>query len=66
MQLVKADNKNHRSIFTIGLANYLVREGYQIYKIVPNRDNPEKAVFIFKNEDTLLDAIKRYSDNLER
>lgn len=53
--------KYHKTIFSIKLANYLLKEGFTIYKILPHKDNPREAVFIFENAENLGQAIKDYA-----
>jgi hypothetical protein len=46
-------------IFTAKLARHLLKQGYQIVDIKPNKDNPERTVFIFMDCEGLKESIKR-------
>lgn len=48
-------------IFTAKLARYLLKRGYQIVDIKPNKDNPDRTVFIFIDCDGLKESIKEFS-----
>ena len=45
-------------IFTAKLARKLLRDGYTIVDIEPNKDNPERTVFYFKYCEKLESALK--------
>ena len=48
-------------IFTAKLARYLLKQGYQIIDIKPNKDIPERTVFIFIDCDGLKESIREFS-----
>ena len=48
-------------IFTGKLARYLLKQGYQIIDIKPNKDNSDRTVFIFKDCEGLKDSIREFS-----
>lgn len=41
----------HKSIFTAGVARYLLRLGNPIYDIKPDKKNRDKTIFIFEETD---------------
>lgn len=45
-------------IFAGGVARELLRRGYQIVDVRPNRDYPERSVFIFKDVPGLKDDLR--------
>lgn len=47
-------------VFLSCIAQKLVKEGYQIVDLAPNRRNIDETVFYFKNEKGLEDKIKQY------
>ena len=47
-------------VFLSCIAQRLVKEGYQIVDLAPNRRNIGETVFYFKNEKGLEDKIKKY------
>jgi len=58
MNLLKNDVK---LIFTAKLARHLLKQGYQIIDIKPNKDNSDRTVFIFIDCDGLKESIKEFS-----
>lgn len=48
-------------IFTAKLARYLLKQRYQIVDIKPNKDNPERTVFIFADCDGLKESIREFT-----
>lgn len=42
------------------LCRYLVEQGFNPYKIVPDRDNPRYNVWLFDQSEQLTTAILRY------
>lgn len=58
-------NKNTIIIFTAKLARNLLKDGFTIVDIKPDRtDNDGKrSVFVFKKENYIEEAIKRYEKN---
>ncbi len=48
------------TIFTANKARELLKAGYTIIDIKPDKNDPEgkRSVFVFKNEEGLLDKIK--------
>ncbi len=49
------------TIFNPALARILLKQGYKIIDIKPNREDEAKTVFIFKIEDGILDFVKSYN-----
>lgn len=49
---------NVKLVFTAKLARCLLRLGYQIIDIKPNKNNPNRTVFIFKDCEGLKEAIR--------
>jgi len=50
-------------IFTAKLARHLLKLGYQIIDIKPNKDNPDRTVFIFRDSPELKRIIREAQDN---
>lgn len=63
----KGEQKSMQSevklIFTAKLARYLLKQGYQIIDIKPNKDNPERTVFIFMDCAGLKEIIREFKQN---
>lgn len=50
----------HILIFNAKLAKQLLKSGYTISDIKPNRDLPNASVFVFLNEDGLLSKVNEF------
>ena len=50
-----------KSIFSPRMARILLKNGYEIIDIKPFKENRDKTIFIFKNEDGLINTISRCS-----
>ena len=51
-------------IFTAKLARHLLKQGYQIIDIKPNKDNSDRTVFVFNDREGLKESIREFSDRL--
>ena len=49
-------------VFTPKLAKKLLKKGYQIVDLKPNRDNSERTIFVFRNDAGLIEDIKNLAD----
>ena len=49
--------RENRIVFKGSIARQLLREGYTIVDIKPDKVNSNKSVFVFKNEDGLEDRM---------
>lgn len=52
-------------IFTGKIARALLRKGYQIIDVKPNKDFPERTVFIFKDVPGLKEEVRKLSEKQE-
>lgn len=48
-------------VITAQLARRLLKEGYKIVDIKPDKNNHDRTVFIFKNENGLQDKIREFT-----
>lgn len=51
--------KNNIVVFTGRIARELLKKGFTIVDVKPNREQPLASVFIFKNEKGLEEEIKK-------
>jgi len=49
-------------IFTGKMARALLRKGFQIVDVKPNKDFPERTVFVFRNDIGLKEEIQKLSN----
>ena len=47
-------------VFSPQVAHYLLRRGFPIINIKPDKNNRDKTIFIFKKDEALFDAIEDY------
>ena len=52
--------KNNITVFNAGLAKKLIKLGYVVKDIEPNRNNPQKTVFFFEATEEVKNIIKNY------
>lgn len=52
--------KNNITVFNAGLAKKLIKLGYVVKDIKPNRNNPQKTVFFFEATEEVKNIIKNY------
>lgn len=45
------------SIFNPKIARSLLKKGYKIIDIKPTKENPDKTIFIFRNDKSLMDEV---------
>lgn len=52
--------KNNITVFNAGLAKKLIKMGYIVRDIEPNKENPLKTVFFFDASEEIKKIIKDY------
>lgn len=52
--------KEYQCIVTAVLARHLLKQGFTIVDIKPQKENPDKTVFVFSNSDKLQESIQNY------
>lgn len=55
--------KKYKSIFEPRVARFLLKKGNSIFDIKPNKDNPQKTIFIFEETEKLKEDMKNISKN---
>ncbi|MEY8415641.1 hypothetical protein AAK964_05020 [Tissierella praeacuta] len=60
---MKKEKKKYVTIFTAGLARQLLKKGYMIADIKPHRENEDASIFVFFNEDGLMQDVYRLKNN---
>lgn len=56
--------KNAVTIFSASTARKLLKDGYTISDIKADRTDPDgkRTVFVFKNENNIMDKVKEYKE----
>lgn len=51
-------------IFSASMARKLLKDGYVISDIKPDKTDPDdkRTVFVFKNENNIMDKVKEYKE----
>lgn len=52
-------NSRHKLVSSTRIASRLLKEGYKVVDINPDRDNSDRTVFIFESSDDLLSEIEK-------
>lgn len=52
--------KQHKCIVTAVMARYLLRQGFVITDIKPQKENPDRSIFVFLNTPELQKAMDNY------
>lgn len=61
--LYEDETKGHMIVFSGRIANELLRKGYTITEVRPDKRNKIKSVFVFKSEHGIEDEIVRLSQD---
>ena len=58
------NKKEARLIFNMGVARALLKAGCQVVDCKPDRTNPDKAVLVFKNDETFEREFARINKEI--
>ena len=65
MNTIEKDTRKSRLIFDAKIARKLLKLGYVVIDIKPNRENTDKSVFVFENTDAFKDALTQIMDEIK-
>lgn len=57
-------NKDAKLIFNAGTCRSLLKANCQIIDIKPDRENPDKTVFVFKNDEHFQEQFERINKEI--
>lgn len=60
----KKDTRTSRLIFDAKMARKLLKQGFVVIDIKPNRENTDKTIFVFENTDEFKVALEKLMDEL--
>ena len=60
----KTMNKEYKLVFNAGVARQLIRMGLVVADIKKDRDNPDKTVFVFKNDEQFQREFERINKEI--
>lgn len=58
----KKDIKKSRLVFDAKIARKLLKQGFVVIDIKPNRENTDKSIFVFENTDEFKVALEKLMD----
>ena len=61
----KKDTRKSRLVFDAKMARKLLKQGFVVIDIKPNRENPDKTIFVFENTDEFKVALEKLMDELK-
>jgi translation initiation factor 1 (eIF-1/SUI1) len=61
----KNDTRKSRLVFDAKMARKLLKQGFVVIDIKPNRENTEKTIFVFENTDEFKVALEKLMDELK-
>ena len=59
------DTRKSRLIFDAKIARKLLKQGFVVTDIKPNRENTDKSIFIFENTDEFKQALVELMDEIK-
>lgn len=59
------DTRKSRLIFDAKIARKLLKQGFVVTDIKPNRENTDKSIFIFENTEEFKQALEVIMDEIK-
>lgn len=59
------DTRKSRLIFDAKIARKLLKQGFVVTDIKPNRENTEKSIFIFENTEEFKQALETIMNEIK-
>lgn len=63
--IVEKDTRKSRLIFDAKIARKLLKMGFVVIDIKPNRENTDKSIFVFENTDEFKQALAYVMDEIK-
>lgn len=64
MNIGVKDTRKSRLIFDAKIARKLLKQGFVVIDIKPNRENMEKSIFVFENTEEFKQALTQIMDEI--
>ncbi len=61
----KKDIRKSRLVFDAKMARKLLKQGFVVIDIKPNRENTDKTIFVFENTDEFKVALEKLMDEIK-
>ena len=59
------DTRKSRLIFDAKIARKLLKQGFVVIDIKPNRENTDKSIFVFENTEEFKQALTQIMDEIK-
>ena len=63
--IIEKDTRKSRLIFDAKIARKLLKMGFVVIDIKPNRENTDKSIFVFENTDEFKVALTNVMDEIK-
>lgn len=63
--IMEKDTRKSRLIFDAKIARRLLKEGFVVIDIKPNRENTDKSIFVFENTEEFKSALTQIMDEIK-
>ena len=65
MEMKEKDMRKSRLIFDARIARKLLKQGFVVIDIKPNRENTDKSIFVFENTENFKQALTQIMDEIK-
>lgn len=65
MEINTKDTRKSRLIFDAKIARKLLKQGFVVIDIKPNRENTDKSIFVFENTDAFQHGLSQLMDEIK-
>ena len=65
MEIMEKDTRQSRLIFDAKIARKLLKMGFVVIDIKPNRENTDKSIFVFENTEEFQNALTQLMDEIK-
>ena len=65
MEINEKDTRKSRLIFDAKIARKLLKMGFVVIDIKPNRENTDKSIFVFENTEEFKQALTQILDEIK-
>ena len=65
MEIIEKDTRKSRLIFDAKIARKLLKMGYVVIDIKPNRENTDKSIFVFENTDEFKQVLDQIMEEIK-
>lgn len=65
MEINEKDTRKSRLIFDARIARKLLKDGFVVIDIKPNRENTDKSIFVFENTEEFKQALAQIMSDIK-